>query len=52
MLVAHARFLARLSENAALRLIREFEKKAGKLESTPEIYPWLSDPLLLKQTDK
>jgi plasmid stabilization system protein ParE len=46
MLVAHVRFLARLSENAALRLIREFEKNAEKLESTPEIYPWLSDPLL------
>jgi hypothetical protein len=46
MLVDHARFLARLSENAALRLIREFEKNTGKLEITPEIYPWLSDPLL------
>ena len=46
MLTEHVCFLARVSERAARRLIQEFEKKAKTLESTPERYPWLSDPLL------
>jgi plasmid stabilization system protein ParE len=45
MLMDHVRFLARVSETAAARLIHEFETNATKLETNPEIYPWLSDPL-------
>jgi plasmid stabilization system protein ParE len=46
MLADHARFLARVSEKAAMRLVSEVERKAGLLEKNPEGYPWLSDPLL------
>jgi plasmid stabilization system protein ParE len=46
MLVDHARFLARVSETAALRLITEFKTKAQSLCTMPERYPWLSHPLI------
>jgi hypothetical protein len=46
MLVYHARFLANVSENAAKRLIGEFEKTAKSLEIMPTRCPWLNDPLL------
>lgn len=46
MLVAHARFLAQVSETAAHQLISEFGEKAKSLESFPERNPWLSDPLV------
>lgn len=45
MLVSHARFLAQVSETAALQLIAEFNEKAKSLEEFPERNPWLSDPL-------
>lgn len=48
MLVSHARFLAQVSEVAALRLIEEFEEKAKSLEELPERNPWLDDPLISK----
>lgn len=48
MLVFHARFLAQVSETAALRLIEEFEEKAKSLEEFPERNPWLDDPLMPK----
>ncbi|MDD4924841.1 MAG: type II toxin-antitoxin system RelE/ParE family toxin [Dehalococcoidales bacterium] len=46
MLVSHARFLAQVSETAALQLIDEFNKKAKSLEKFPERNPRLSDPLV------
>ncbi len=46
MLVSHFRFLAQISETAALQLIVEFNEKAKSLEKFPEPNPWLSDPLV------
>lgn len=46
MLVSHARFLAQVSEPAALRLVEDFQDKAKSLEQFPERNPWLSDPLI------
>jgi len=41
MLLAHARFLAQVSEATAERLVREFVSKAKTLEYMPERCPWL-----------
>ena len=41
MLLEHARFLAQVSEDAALRLTDEFVNKAKTLEDMPERCPWL-----------
>lgn len=46
MLVSHARFLAWVSEPAALRLIEVFQEKAKSLEQFPERNSWLTDPLI------
>lgn len=46
MLVSHSRFLAQVSEKAALDLIAEFSEKAKSLEKFPERNPWLSDPYI------
>lgn len=46
MLLSHARFLARVSGPAALRLIKAFQEKTKSLEQFPERNPWLTDPLL------
>jgi len=46
MLISHSRFLAQVSETAALRLVDEFAEKTKSLEILPERNPWLSDPLL------
>ncbi len=46
MLVSHARFLAQVSEPAAMRLIGAFQEKAKSLEQFPERNPWLTDPLI------
>lgn len=46
MLVSHSRFLAQVSETAALHLIDEFTEKAKSLEVFLERNPWLSDPLI------
>ena len=46
MLVSHSRFLAQVSETAALQFITEFNEKAKSLEKFPERNPWLSDPLV------
>jgi len=46
MLVSHARFLAQVSEPAALRLVEVFQEKAKSLEQYPERNPWLTDPLI------
>lgn len=46
MLVSHSRFLAQVSETAAVQLIAEFNEKAKSLEEFPKRNPWLSDPLV------
>ena len=46
MLVSHVRFLAQVSEPAALRLVEVFQEKAKSLEHYPERNPWLTDPLI------
>jgi len=46
MLLSHARFLAQVSEVAALELVEEFRVKFETLGIFPERNPWLSDPLL------
>ena len=46
MLVSHARFLAQVSEHAAMRLIETFQVKGKSLEQFPERNPWLVDPLV------
>lgn len=46
MLVSHARFLAQVSEHAAMWLIETFQIKAKSLEQYPERNPWLVDPLI------
>jgi plasmid stabilization system protein ParE len=43
MLVSHARFLAQVSETAALRLIEIFQQKMASLEQFPERNPVLVD---------
>lgn len=50
MLVSHARFAASVNEDAAQRLIEEFEEKTKSLETFPEGNPWLDDPLIAKRT--
>jgi plasmid stabilization system protein ParE len=49
MLVSHARFTALVSEEAARRLIEEFEEKTKSLQTLPERNPWLDDPLIPKR---
>lgn len=46
MLVSHSRFLAQVSEKAALHFIDEFSEKVKSLEEFPERNPWLSDRAL------
>jgi len=46
MLISHSRFLAQVSETAALHLIVEFNEKANSLKTFPERNPLLSDPLI------
>ncbi|NLO40540.1 MAG: type II toxin-antitoxin system RelE/ParE family toxin [Ruminiclostridium sp.] len=46
MLVAHSRFLAQVSEAAAMHLTTEFSEKADSLKRYPERNPWLSDPMV------
>ncbi|HBV86099.1 MAG TPA: plasmid stabilization protein [Desulfosporosinus sp.] len=46
MLISHARFLAQVSEQAATRLIEDFQVRAKSLEQFPERNPWLVDKLI------
>ena len=46
MLISHSKFLAHVSETAALQLIAEFNEKASSLDTFPERNPLLSDPLI------
>lgn len=43
MLVSYSRFLAQVSETAALNLIVEFSQKAKSLGEFPERNPWLAN---------
>ncbi len=46
MMLSHSRFLAQVSEKAALELIAEFNEKAKSFQMFPERNPLLSDPLI------
>ena len=46
MLLQHTRFLAQVSESAAVRLTEDFFREAKTLESMPERCPWLIDPMI------
>lgn len=46
MMVAHARFLTQVSEQAAESLVLEFTTAVKSLEHFPERNPWFSDPVL------
>lgn len=46
MLISHARFLAQVSESAAMRLINAFQESALSLARFPKRNPWLTDPSL------
>lgn len=46
LLLIHVRFIANVSEDAAQKLIVDFNHSARSLETTPERNPWLSDPTL------
>lgn len=46
MLVSHVRFLAQVSEKAALRLIDAFQEQVKSLEQFPERNSMLIDPSL------
>lgn len=48
MLLSHVRFLAQVSEVAAIRLINAFQENASSLSQFPERNPWLADPLMPK----
>jgi len=46
MLVAHVRFLANVSEEAAQNLIRDFGSAATSLEEIPNRNPWFTSAVL------
>lgn len=46
MLVEHVRFLAQVSEEAARKLVMEFNVKVRSLEEFPERNPWLIYPMI------
>ena len=50
MLVSHAAFLAKVSPNAANRLIEAFEEAANSLEIMPNRCPWLVDENIPRYT--
>ena len=46
MLISHSRFIANVSEKAAMQFIEEFNKKASTLEKFPERNPYIIAPLI------
>ncbi|WP_313341043.1 type II toxin-antitoxin system RelE/ParE family toxin [Sedimentibacter sp.] len=46
MLTAHSRFIANVSENAAIQFIEEFYNKTKSLEKFPERNPFIIDPMI------
>jgi plasmid stabilization system protein ParE len=54
MLVSHTRFLAKVSNEAAEKLIKAFERAAESLQIMPERNPWLETGIcrLIIQKDR
>lgn len=46
MLISHSRFIANVSEEAAMKFINEFNEKAKSLERFPERNPYFMDPMI------
>jgi len=46
MLISHSRFIANVSEKAAMNFINEFNEKAKSLEKFPERNPYVIDPMI------
>lgn len=46
MLISHSRFIANVSEKAAMKFINEFNEKAKTLENFPERNPYIIDPMI------
>ena len=46
MLIFHSRFIANVSEKAAVQFIKEFNQKAKSLEQFPERNPYVIDPMI------
>jgi plasmid stabilization system protein ParE len=46
LLLTHVRFIANVSEEAAQKLIADFNYSARSLDTIPERNPWLSDLML------
>jgi plasmid stabilization system protein ParE len=46
MLIFHSRFIANVSEKAAMQFINEFNIKAKSLENLPERNPYIIDPMI------
>lgn len=46
MLISHSRFIANVSEKAAMHFVEEFNKKTSTLEKFPERNPYIIDPLI------
>lgn len=46
MLIYHSRFIANVSEKAAMQFIEEFNKKTKSLEKFPERNPYIIDSLI------
>lgn len=46
MLITHSRFIANVSEKAALQFVEEFNKATKSLEEFPERNPLVYDPMI------
>lgn len=49
MLISHSRFIANVSEKAAMKFINEFNEKAKSLERFPERNPYIIDPMIAEE---
>lgn len=46
MLISHSRFIANVSEKAAIQFINKFIEKTKSLENFPERNPYIIDPMI------
>jgi plasmid stabilization system protein ParE len=46
MLIFHSRFIANVSEKAAMKFINDFNEKVKSLERFPERNPYVIDPMI------
>ncbi|MDD4089299.1 MAG: type II toxin-antitoxin system RelE/ParE family toxin [Tissierellia bacterium] len=46
MLISHSRFIANVSEKAAMQFVKEFYNKTNSLEIFPERNPLIFDPMI------